>query len=447
MDDFTPPALRREADAGNVARRHRKLIYLPIVAVVIMAIVAIVLWRLFSLEGQAKQPRGRFSGPAQPVGVTTVEQHDIHVVLDELGTVTPLETITVQTQLSGLLMSLGFQEGQTVQKGQLLAQIDPRPYEVALEQYQGQLLRDQGALKQAQMDLERYQSLLAHDAIAKQTVDDQVWLVHQDEGTVKLDQAQVAAQKLNLTYCHITSPVTGRVGIRLVDPGNYIQTGSTTGIVVVTQLDPISVLFNVPEDSVQNVLEKLHEGTSLQVAAYDRANEKQLATGTLAAVDTQIDTTTGTVKMRAVFDNASGVLFPDEFVNVRLLLDTIHNAVAVPQPAVQNGSAGTFVYLLAADNIVNVHPVQLGPQDGELIAIEGGLAAGDRVVTDGTDQLRDNAHVVVRAERADSSAPGAAPAAQSARQHAHQGQRHRAGSSPAPQGHGQNQDPGEGGAP
>jgi membrane fusion protein, multidrug efflux system len=418
MDELTPANLRRQADAADARQRRRKYAWLVVVAIVILTIVAIVLWRLFALEGQAKRPRGRFAGPAQPVGVTTVKPHDIRVVLDELGTVTPLETITVQTQLSGLLMNLGFQEGQTVQKGQLLAQIDPRPYQVALEQSQGQLLRDQGLLKQAQMDLQRYQSLLAHDAIAKQTVDDQVWLVAQDLGTVKLDQAQVDAQKLNLVYCHITSPVTGRVGIRLVDPGNYIQNGSTTGIVVVTQLDPISVIFNVPEDSVQNVLEKLHGGAQLQVAAYDRANEKQLATGTLAAVDSQIDTTTGTVRMRAMFPNPSGVLFPQEFVNVRLLVDTRRNAIAVPQPAVQNGSSGAFVYLLSAGNVVNVHPVQLGPQDGDLIAINSGLSVGDRVVTDGTDQLRDNARVVIMG---------------AAHQHAHSGQRHRNGSGPAPQ--------------
>jgi membrane fusion protein, multidrug efflux system len=418
MDQIVPTRLRGELDADEVAQRRRRRIWLSVVGIVILAMVLIVLWRLFALEGQAKRPRGRFSGPAQPVGMTTVRPHDIRVVLDELGTVTPLETITVQTQLNGLLMNLGFKEGETVQKGQLLAQIDPRPYQVSLEQYQGQLLRDHGLLKQAQMDLERYQNLLAHDAIAKQTVDDQVWLVHQDEGTVKLDQAQVDAQKLNLTYCHITSPVTGRVGIRLVDPGNYIQAGSTTGIVVVTQLDPISVMFTVPEDSVQDVLEKLHGGAPLQVAVYDRANVKQLATGTLAAVDTQIDTTTGTVKMRAVFQNASGALFPDEFVNVRLLVQTLHNAVAVPQPAVQNGSSGAFVYLLSSDNVVNVHPVQLGPQDGDLIAVESGLSAGDRVVTDGTDQLRDNARVVVGG----ANAP----------QRAHASQHRRGGCAPAP---------------
>jgi len=433
MDEITRADLRRRSDEEHHATLwRRKAVWLPIIGIVILAIVAIVLWRLFALEGTAKRPRGRFAGPAQPVGVTTVRAHDIRVVLDELGTVTPLETITVQTQLSGLLMNLGFQEGQLVQKGQLIAQIDPRPYQVALEQYEGQLLRDQGLLKQAQMDLGRYQSLLAHDAIAKQTVEDQVWLVHQDEGTVKLDQALVDAQKLNLTYCHITSPVTGRAGIRLVDPGNYIQSGSTTGIVVVTQLNPISVIFSVPEDSVKDVLDKLHGGAAMQVAVYDRANAKQLGVGTLAAVDSQIDTSTGTVKMRAMFQNTNGVLFPDEFVNVRLLVDTLHDTVAVPQPAVQNGSNGTFVYLLSQDNVVNVHPIQVGPQDGDMIAVSSGLSAGDRVVTDGTDQLRDNARVVVR-DLSAIAAASSAPNQRHGRNGQGQGQRHRTGSGPHPQ--------------
>lgn len=418
MDEITPAGLMRQVHLGKVTQRQRRRIWLLALGIIVLAITALVLWRLYALESQARRPRGRFAGPAQPVGIATAAPHDIRVVLNELGTVTPLETITVQTQLSGLLMNLGFQEGQLVQKGQLLAQIDPRPYQVALEQYQGQLLRDQGALKQAQMDLQRYQNLQANDAIAKQTVDDQVWLVHQDEGTVKLDQAQVDAQKLNLTYCHITSPIAGRVGIRLVDPGNYIQSGSATGLVVVTQLDPISVIFTVPEDAVQNVVEKLHGGAPLQVAVYDRANVKQLAIGTLAAVDTQIDTTTGTVKMRALFHNGGAALYPDEFVNVQLLVNTLHNVVAVPQPAVQNGSSGSFVYLLNADNIVKVHAVQLGPQDGNLIAIDSGLSAGDRVVTDGTDQLRDNTRVVVRD-------PGQS-------QHPGPTRHRRAGSGPAP---------------
>lgn len=382
--------------------RARKILWLALAGLLLLLFAALVAWRLSTLNSQSNaRPRsGRRGGTTQPVGVTTVRARDIRVVLDELGTVTPLATITVQPQLSGLLMKLGFEEGQVVNKGALLAQIDSRPYEVALHQYEGQLERDQAALKEAQVDLERYRGLLKQDAIASQTVEDQVWQVHQDEGTVRLDQAQVDAQKLNLVYCNITSPVTGRVGIRLVDPGNYIQVGATTGIVVVTQTDPISVLFNVPEDSVPPVLKQLQSGQSLQVAVFDRANVSQLATGTLKAVDTQIDTTTGTVKMRGVFANSDGVLYPQQFVNVRLLVNTLHDVPAVPRNAVQYGSAGSFVYVVGGDDTVRVRSVQLGAQDGDLMAVQHGLAPGERVVTDGADQLRDGVHVSIVGERA-----------------------------------------------
>jgi membrane fusion protein, multidrug efflux system len=399
------------AQIGQRGSRTREFKRYLIAAVLLAAVAAVVVWRLSLLGQQAQQrPRGRFGGATQPVGVSTVGTHDIRVVLDELGTVTPLATITVQTQISGLLMQLGFQEGQIVKQGQLIAQIDPRPYQAALDQYEGQLVRDQAALKEAQMDLQRYDDLVKHDAVARQTEEDQRWVVAQDVGTVKLDQAQVDAQKLNLVYCHIATPVTGRVGIRLVDPGNYIETGSTTGIVVVTQLDPISVLFTVPEDVVQTVLQQAHDG-KLPVVAYDRANVKELASGTLSAVDTQVDTTTGTVKLRAMFQNANNALFPQQFVNVRLLVNTLHDVVAVPQTAVQTGSTGSFVYLLTDGDIVKVRPVQLGPQDGDLIAVEGGLGVGDRVVTDGTDQLRDGTHVTIMdtAAHARRAAPSSAP--------------------------------------
>jgi multidrug efflux system membrane fusion protein len=364
----------------------------------ILALAGVVVWRLATLTSHTRRPRGRFAGPAQPVGVTTVGTHDIRIVLNELGTVTSLATITVQPQLSGVLTKLAFAEGQIVQKGAFLAQIDPRPYQVALEQYQGQLLRDQAALKEAQIDLARYQKLQQEDSIANQTVDDQAQQVQQDIGTVRLDQAQVDAQKLNLTYCHITSPVTGRVGIRQVDPGNYLQSNATTGIVVVTQLEPISIIFSVPEDAVPMVYKQFHSGTPLQVVAYDRANVAQLATGTLSAIDTQIDTTTGTVKMRAMFLNVDDVLYPDQFVNVRLLANVLRNVVAVPKEAVQYGPSGPFVYALSAGNTVNIRALQLGTQDGDLIAVNSGLSAGDRVVIDGTDQLRDNTRVSIRDE-------------------------------------------------
>jgi membrane fusion protein, multidrug efflux system len=406
------PTVARQTDAGHVRSRSRVIVWLGIAAVLLLLFAALVAWRLTTLASQAaSRPRGRFGGATQPVGVTTVKAQDIRVVLDELGTVTPLATITVQPQLSGLLMKLGFEEGQIVKKGDLLAQIDQRPYEVSLHQYEGQLVRDQAALKEAEVDLERYRNLQKQDAIASQTVDDQVWQVHQDEGTVRLDQAQVDAQKLNIVYCNITSPVTGRVGIRLVDPGNYIQVGSATGIVVVTQMDPISVIFNVPEDAVPEVLKQLKVAQSLQVIAYDRANVAQLATGTLKAVDTQIDTTTGTVRMRAIFANADGILYPQQFVNIRLLVNTQHDMPAVPRNAVQYGAAGPFVYVLSDNNTVKVRAVKLGAQDGDMLAVQSGLSSGERVVTDGADQLRDGVHVSIVNERAQAGAstPQGAP--------------------------------------
>jgi multidrug efflux system membrane fusion protein len=371
--------------------------------VLLLAIVGIIAWRAFTLEHKPVR-RGRNLG-TQPVGVTTIKTGDIRIVIDALGTVTPLATVTVQTQINGTLLKVGFKEGQLVHAGDFLAQIDPRPYQVALEQYQGQLQRDRATFKQAQMDLTRYQGLQHLDAIARQTAEDQVWVVQQDAGTVALDEAQVKAQQLNLTYCHIVSPVNGRVGLRLVDPGNYVQTSSTSGIAVVTQLDPISVIFTVPEDEVPQIVSRFQQDPNLSATALDRANAKELATGHLGAFDTEVDTTTGTVKMRAMFDNGANHLFPYQFVNIRLVLDTLHGVVTVPTAAVQHGAPGDFVYVVSADSTVSVRKVVLGPQDGDFLAVTSGLTSGERVVTDGVDQLRDGSHVTLRNEGA---APGPA---------------------------------------
>jgi multidrug efflux system membrane fusion protein len=386
--------------------------------VLLLAIVGIIAWRAFTLEHKPVR-RGRNLG-TQPVGVTTIKTGDIRIVIDALGTVTPLATVTVQTQINGTLLKVGFKEGQLVHAGDFLAQIDPRPYQVALEQYQGQLQRDRATFKQAQMDLTRYQGLQHLDAIARQTAEDQVWVVQQDAGTVALDEAQVKAQQLNLTYCHIVSPVNGRVGLRLVDPGNYVQTSSTSGIAVVTQLDPISVIFTVPEDEVPQIVSRFQQDPNLSATALDRANAKELATGHLGAFDTEVDTTTGTVKMRAMFDNGANHLFPYQFVNIRLVLDTLHGVVTVPTAAVQHGAPGDFVYVVSADSTVSVRKVVLGPQDGDFLAVTSGLTSGERVVTDGVDQLRDGSHVTLRNEGA-APGPAGSTGQQPRRQHRQNG--------------------------
>jgi membrane fusion protein, multidrug efflux system len=373
----------------------RRLRWILILAVLVVAI-AIIVYRSVTFLSQAPVRRGRFQdGGDQPVGVARIGRGDIHLTLRALGAVTPLATVTVTTQISGYLMSVAFKEGQLVKKGQLLAQIDPRPYEVALEQDRAQLARDEAALEQARMDLTRYETLSQQQSIARQTYEDQAWTVKQDQGTVDYDKAQIKAQQLNLTYCRIVAPADGRVGLRQVDPGNYVQTSSTSGIVVLTTLKPTTVEFAVPEDSLPQIEARVRAGATLAVTAFDRANVTQLAAGQLAAVDTQVNTTTGTVMLRATFDNADETLFPSQFVNVALDLDTQRNVVTVPVRGVQRGAPGSYVYLVDDQDTVHVHPVTLGARDGDFYAVESGLSPGDRVVTDGADRLRDGAKVAI----------------------------------------------------
>jgi multidrug efflux system membrane fusion protein len=361
-----------------------------------LIVLAVVVRQSATFLSQPQQRRGRFlDGGNQPVGVARIRRGDIHLTLRALGAVTPLATVTVTTQINGLLMSVGFKEGQLVHKGQLLAQIDPRPYQVALEQAQAQLARDQAALEQATMDLTRYQTLSQQMSIPRQTYEDQQWTVKQDQGTVDYDKAQIKAQQLNLTYCRIVAPEDGRVGLRLIDPGNYVQASSTAGIVMLTRLKPTTVEFAVPEDSLPQILSRVRGGAKLVVTAFDRANVTELASGELEAVDSQVNTTTGTVMLRATFDNADERLFPSQFVNVVLQLDTLTGVVTVPASAVQRGAPGTYVYLVNDDDTVSVHPVSLGAQDGDLYAVESGLSPGQRVVTDGADRLRDGAKVSI----------------------------------------------------
>jgi len=380
-----PPAPRVRPPPG--ARRNRWLLAL----LLLLIVVGIAFW----WRPWSQAQRGPRAEPPQAVGEAPVTRGDLPIVLNGLGTVTPLATVTVQTQINGTLVDVGFREGQMVKKGDFLAQIDPRPYQVALEQAQGTLAKDQALLKQAQADLVRFQTLNRQDSIARQQVDDQMYLVRQDQGIVQSDQAAVDVQKLNLVYCHITAPVDGRVGLRLVDPGNYVQTGSATGLVVITKLQPISVIFTLPEDDLGQIQKRLRAGATLPVTAWDRSNSEQIATGKLETIDNVVDVSTGTFKLRATFANTDDALFPSQFVNARLLVDTVTGATLVPNAAVQTGAPGTYVYLANPDNTVSVRKVKTGPTDGTNTVIQSGLNPGDKVVVDGADRLRDGAKVTV----------------------------------------------------
>jgi membrane fusion protein, multidrug efflux system len=333
------------------------------------------------------------------VSVATVTAGNIEVRIPALGTITPLATVTVKTQISGILQQIAFKEGQLVHAGDFLAQVDPRPYEAALRQDEGNLRRDQALLVDAQLNLKRYDELITQDSVAQQQVDTQRALVDQYLGTVESDKAQINTAKLNLQYTHIVSPVTGRVGLRQVDQGNYVTPGDTNGIVVVTQLQPITALFAIPEDNVTKVMQRLHAGATLRAEAYDRTNSTKVADGKVLTVDNQIDTTTGTVKLRAQFDNQDGLLFPNQFVNIQLVVDELQDQVIMPNAAVHrgapNGVVTTFVYLVNADSTVSVRPVALGVVDGEHVAVAKGLTPGAVVVTEGGDRLRDGAPVTL----------------------------------------------------
>ena len=340
--------------------------------------------------------RGGVPNGYTPVDAVTAQLGDMPVYLDALGTVTPTATVTVRSQISGVLQSVAFTEGQMVQKGQFLAQVDPRPYQAALLQAQGTLAKDQATLTEAKKDLERYKTLVSQDSISQQTLDAQVSTVGQLEGTVVSDQAAVQTQQLNLIYAHITAPMAGRVGLRQVDPGNFVTSGDTNGIVAITGESPIDVAFTIPEDQVQTVIGRFNGGkTKLDVSVMDRTQAKVLATGTLLSLDNLIDTTTGTLRAKARFANSDGSLFPSQFVNVRVLVDTMHNVVVVPSSAILRGQSGLFVYTANARGAVHVTTVTTGPTDGDNTAILTGVSPGQQVVTDGTDRLREGACVVV----------------------------------------------------
>jgi multidrug efflux system membrane fusion protein len=360
---------------------------------------------------EASRPAEPKGPPPQTVRAAEAVSGDMPITIDALGTVTPLATVTVKTQISGKLMQVGFTEGQMVKVGDFLAQIDPRPFEATLAQAQGQLAKDTSLYQQAQADLARYTTLNKQDSIAHQQVDDQTFLVAQDKAAMASDQATIDAAKLNIYYCHIISPITGRVGLRLIDAGNYVQPTDATGLVVITQLDPISVVFSTPEDNLTRITRRLSAGATLPVTVFDRSNVQKLATGTLTTFDNQIDTTTGTFKLRATFANPDNALFPSQFVNARLLVDTVTGAVVVPNAAIQLGAMGSFVYVVKDDNTVAVRKIVPGAADATRTVVTDGLAVGEKVVIDGADRLREGSKVKLAAPKADGAAPGADGAA------------------------------------
>ncbi|USX16391.1 MdtA/MuxA family multidrug efflux RND transporter periplasmic adaptor subunit [Oxalobacteraceae bacterium OTU3CAMAD1] len=351
---------------------------------------------------------GRRGAPATTVGVATAEKADIPVTLEALGTVTAAATTTVRPQVSGILQKVLFKEGQMVKAGQVLAQIDPRQFEMALLQASGQRQRDDAQLENAKLTLQRYQTLLKQDSIARQDVDTQAALVKQLEGTVMTDRAAEGTAKLNLGYTKVIAPITGRVGLRVVDIGNLVGSGDATGIAVITQLSPIDVEFSIPQDSVPGVMQRVNDGVALPALALDRTRTNILDSGKFAAMDNQVDTQTGTVKAKARFDNAKFTLFPSQFVNVRLELRTIKDAVMVPVNAVRHGTKGDFVWVLKADKTVTMRSITRGEATVEKVQIATGLQAGEQVITEGADRLKEGAKVTL---------PGAGPGAGGHRSH------------------------------
>jgi membrane fusion protein, multidrug efflux system len=379
--------------------------------------VLLAAWLLWAFVLHPKKKKPAAPAPT-PVSVAQVTLGDMNVILQGIGTVTPTATITVQTQISGQILNVGFKEGQVVHKGQLLDLIDPRPYEAALQQAEGTLRHDQGLLGEARMNLARYATLVKQDSIARQTEEDQAYVVTQDEGTVITDEGTIRTDKLNIAYCHITAPVTGRVGLRLVDAGNYVQAGSSTGLVVLTELQPITLVFVLPEDDIPSITRQLQANPNLDVGAWDRQNTRQIARGRLLTIDNTVDTTTGTVKLRASFPNDDLTLFPNEFVNARLRLQTLRNVVEVPSRALQLGAPGAFVYVVKPGNTVAVQVVKTGVTDGDNVQVLSGLSAGQTVVVDGVDQLHPGARIrpspAARvAPSTPNNGPGAAPGQES----------------------------------
>lgn len=368
-----------------------------LIGLTLLAVLLVLLWWFWPSEPESQQMgRGRFGdmGPV-PVRVAEVKQGEFAIELKALGTVTSYNTVNIRSRVDGELVKVLFEEGQQVKAGDLLAVIDPRPYQVALQQAQGALQENQAQLKNAELDLQRYKGLYDEDSIAKQTLDTQQALVNQYRGSLQSNQADVATAKLNLDFTQIRAPIDGRLGLRQLDIGNLVSSGDTTPLVVITQADPIAVIFTIPEGDLPAVLQRRRDGTTLAVEAWDRGERLKLAEGVLESLDNQIDTTTGTVKLKARFDNAEQMLFPNQFVNVRLRVETREAAIIIPSAAVQFGTQGTFVYVVGDDNKVSIRQVTIAASDAERSLVAGGVQPGERLVLEGTDRLRDGSEVEV----------------------------------------------------
>jgi multidrug efflux system membrane fusion protein len=383
-----------------------------LIGLTLLAVLFLLLWWFWPSEPQSQQAgRGRFGdmGPT-PVRVAEVRQADFAIELKALGTVTAYNTVNVRSRVDGELVKALFTEGQQVKAGDLLAVIDPRSYEVALQQAQGALQENQAQLTNAELDLARYEGLYAEDSIAKQTLDTQRALVNQYRGSIKSNQADVATAKLNLEFTQIRAPISGRLGLRQLDVGNLVSSGDTTPLVVITQTDPISVIFTIPEGDLPAVLKRVRNDETLKVEAWDRGERLKLADGVLESLDNQIDTATGTVKLKARFENAEQMLFPNQFVNVRLRVETREAATIIPSSSLQFGNRGTFVYVVDGENKVSIRLVNVAASNGEDTLVEEGVQPGERLVLEGSDRLRDGAEVeVIDSKQAEQPTQSAAP--------------------------------------
>jgi multidrug efflux system membrane fusion protein len=382
---------RQENDIPERRSSGRKYFWLLAVCVIIFGLYILVIRPQSGANKKAVPVM-----PPVPVTAAAVKKEDLGVYITGIGSVVPLNTVTVKTRIDGEVMKVLYHEGQIVTHGDLLVQIDPRPYEVQLTQAEGQLMKDKALLKNAQVDLERYRTLWAQNSIPEQQLATQGSLVHQYEGAVKTDQGLIDSAKLDLVYSRITAPISGRVGLRLVDPGNIVHATDTTGMVVITQLQPITVIFPISEDDLQKVLKRLKADKKMKVEAYDRDQQNKLATGVLLAIDNEIDPNTGTLKIRASFPNSNNELFPNQFVNARLFTDYLHSALIVPSEAIQRGPQGVFVYVVKADKTATMRQVVLGVTQGGETVVKNGLAAGELVVVEGADRLREGSKVEAR---------------------------------------------------